>query len=168
MERAKTKNRLQRRWNFWGYLFILPNFIGFVLFMLVPIIMALVFSFTNYDVISTMDFIGFENYIDLFTDDQFLISLRNTLWYCVLTVPSGVVLALLIYMATSLLDLRGQIQTAQVQRDTLARQVSDQRLENQELEAAIENSDDPDMLESVARDKGYVKSGETLYIDVAN
>ena len=95
MERAKTKNRLQRRWNFWGYLFILPNFIGFVLFMLVPIIMALVFSFTNYDVISTMDFIGFENYIDLFTDDQFLISLRNTLWYCVLTVPSGVVLALL-------------------------------------------------------------------------
>lgn len=38
-----------------------------------------------------------------------------------------VVLALLIYMATSLLDLRGQIQTAQVQRDTLARQVSDQR-----------------------------------------
>ena len=95
MERAKTKNRLQRRWNFWGYLFILPNFIGFVLFMLVPIIMALVFSFTNYDVISTMDFIGFENYIDLFTDDQFLISLRNTLWYCVLTVPSGVVMALL-------------------------------------------------------------------------
>lgn len=95
MERAKNKNRLQRRWNFWGYLFILPNFIGFVLFMLVPIIMALVFSFTNYDVISTMDFIGFENYIDLFTDDQFLISLRNTLWYCVLTVPSGVVLALL-------------------------------------------------------------------------
>ena len=55
-----------------------------------------------------------------------------------------VVLALLIYMATSLLDLRGQIQTAQVQRDTLARQVSDQRLENQELEAAIENSDDPE------------------------
>lgn len=47
MERAKTKNRLQRRWNFWGYLFILPNFIGFVLFMLVPIIMALVFSFTK-------------------------------------------------------------------------------------------------------------------------
>ena len=79
-----------------------------------------------------------------------------------------VVLALLIYMATSLLDLRGQIQTAQVQRDTLARQVSDQRLENQELEAAIENSDDPDMLEQVAREKGFVRQGEELYIDVAS
>ena len=78
-----------------------------------------------------------------------------------------VITVLLIYMATSLLDLRGQIQTAQVQRDTLARQVSDQRLENQELEAAIENSDDPDTLERVAREKGYVKQGETLYIDVA-
>ena len=43
-----------------------------------------------------------------------------------------------------------------------------QQLENQQLANAIENSDDPDMLESVARDKGYVKSGETLYIDVAN
>lgn len=64
--------------------------------MLVPIIMSLVFSFTNYDVISRMDFVGIENYIDLFTDDQFLVSLRNTLWYCVLTVPAGVVLALLL------------------------------------------------------------------------
>ena len=79
-----------------------------------------------------------------------------------------VVLALLIYMATSLLDLRGQIQTAQVQRDTLARQVSDQRLENQELEAAIENSDDPDVLEQAARDRGYVKENEDLYVDIAN
>ena len=70
--------------------------------------------------------------------------------------------------ATSLLDLWGQIQSAQSQREELAIQVEQQRLANQELRDAIENSDDPDMLESVARDKGYVKSGETLYIDVAN
>ena len=96
MERAKTKNRLQRRWNFWGYLFILPNFLGFLLFMLVPIIMALVFSFTNYDVISQMDFVGINNYVGLFTDDQFITSLLNTLWFAVLTVPTGVILALLL------------------------------------------------------------------------
>lgn len=79
-----------------------------------------------------------------------------------------VVLALLIYMATSLLDLRGQIQATQGQRDTLAQQVADQRLENQKLADAIENSNDPEMLEQVARDKGYVKQGEILYFDVAN
>ena len=79
-----------------------------------------------------------------------------------------VVLALLIYMATSLLDLRGQIQTVQEERDALAQQVADQQLENQELSEAIENSDDPDVLEQVARDKGFVKQDEVLYIDVAN
>ena len=79
-----------------------------------------------------------------------------------------VVLALLIYMATSLLDLRGQIQSVQEERDTLARQVADQQLENQELSQAIEHSDDPGVLEDVARDKGFVKRDEVLYIDVAN
>ena len=96
MEQAKTSSRLQRRWNFWEYLFILPNFLGFLLFMLVPIIMALVFSFTNYDVISQMDFVGINNYVGLFTDDQFITSLLNTLWFAVLTVPTGVILALLL------------------------------------------------------------------------
>lgn len=79
-----------------------------------------------------------------------------------------VVLALLIYMATSLLDLRGQIQATQDQRDALAQQVADQQLENQELADAVEHSDDPDMLEQVAREKGFVKQGEILYFDVAN
>ena len=79
-----------------------------------------------------------------------------------------VVLALLIYMAISLLDLRGKIQDVQAQRDVLARQVTDQQLENKRLEDAIANSDDPEMLEQVARERGYVKQNETLFIDVAN
>lgn len=79
-----------------------------------------------------------------------------------------VVLALLIYMVTALMDLRGQIQTTQSQRDALAQQVADQRLENQELADAIENSDDPEMMERVAREKGYVKQNELLFYDVAN
>lgn len=79
-----------------------------------------------------------------------------------------VILILLIYMATSLLDLRRQLQHSQLQRDALSRQVLDQRVANQQLADAIAHSDDPDMLEQVARDKGFVKQGEVLYIDVAN
>lgn len=79
-----------------------------------------------------------------------------------------VVLALLIYMVTSLLDLRGQIQSVQDERDGLAQQVTAQQLENQKLADAIANSDDPEMLEQVARDKGFVKEGEDLFVDVAN
>lgn len=79
-----------------------------------------------------------------------------------------VIMVLMIYMTLSLLNLRAQIETAQGQKEALAAQVAAQRMENQQLTEAIENSDDPEMLESVARSKGYVKPGETLYIDVAN
>lgn len=79
-----------------------------------------------------------------------------------------VVLALMVYMASALLNLHGQIQSVQDQRSLLSAQVDKQRMDNQQLSEAIENSDDPDMLESVARDKGYVKPGETLYVDIAN
>ena len=79
-----------------------------------------------------------------------------------------VVLALLIYMAAALLDLRGKIQEVQVQRDELAQQVTDQQLENRKLADAIANSDDPEVQERVARDRGYVEQRETLFIDVAN
>ena len=79
-----------------------------------------------------------------------------------------VVVALLIYMATSVLDLRGKIQEVQLQRDSLSQQVDDQKLENRRLADAIANSDDPEMLEQVARDRGYVEKDEVVFIDVAN
>ena len=79
-----------------------------------------------------------------------------------------VIMVLMVYMAVSLLNLRTQIQQVQDQKTLLTAQVAAQKLDNQQLTEAIENSDDPAMLESVARDKGYVKPGETLYVDVAN
>jgi len=79
-----------------------------------------------------------------------------------------VIVILLIYMTTSLLDLRGQIRDAEQTRETLEEQVKQQELENQQLAAAIENSDDPDMLERVAREKGYVKANETIYVNIAS
>ena len=79
-----------------------------------------------------------------------------------------VIVVLLIYMATSLLDLRGQIRDAEQTRAALDEQVRQKQLENQQLSAAIENSDDPDMLERVAREKGYVKSNETIYVNIAS
>lgn len=78
-----------------------------------------------------------------------------------------VVLVLLIYMATSLLDLRGQIQTVQAQRDALAQQVADQQLKNQELADAIENKDDPEVQEKVMEDKGFVKEDQILFKDIS-
>ena len=77
-----------------------------------------------------------------------------------------VVLALLIYLATSLLDLRSQIRETESLRNALAQKVSSMELENRRLSEAI--ADEPAVMEQVARDKGYVQQDETLYIDVAN
>ena len=77
-----------------------------------------------------------------------------------------VVFGLLIYMATSLLDLRAQIQLTEQQQRELSSEVTEIQMNNQDMSDAIENRDDPEMLERVAREKGYVKQGETLYMDV--
>ena len=79
-----------------------------------------------------------------------------------------VVPALLIYMATSLLNLRAQLQNDLEEKNALASQVEQLTQENTQLADAIENKDDPDVLEAVARDKGFVKAGEKLFVDVAN
>ena len=79
-----------------------------------------------------------------------------------------VVLALLIYLATSLLDLRSRIRETESLRNSLAEKVSSVELDNRRLSEAIADSDDPDVMEQVARDKGYVQQDETLYIDVAS
>ena len=79
-----------------------------------------------------------------------------------------VILALLIYMATTLLNVRGEIDEVRQQKDVFTRQAAETEIENQQLTDTIEHSDDPAMLEQVARDRGFVKENEDLYVDVAN
>ena len=79
-----------------------------------------------------------------------------------------VVLAVLIYLAISLLNLRTRLQHDLEEQGNLASQVEQLEQENVRLTDAIENKDDPAVLEAVARDKGFVKAGEKLFVDVAN
>ena len=79
-----------------------------------------------------------------------------------------VILALLIYMATSLLNLRGEIQDVRQEKGALAQQVSSQEIRNQQLQDAIDHSDDPEVQKKVYEDKGYVPVDADVYIDVAN
>ena len=84
-----------------GYLFLLPNFIGFFIFMAIPIIMGLIISFTDYNGFSQFNFIELKNYIDMFRDEYFLVSLGNNLLYTAVTVPGIVVFALLLAVAVN-------------------------------------------------------------------
>ncbi|CAM3351704.1 ABC transmembrane type-1 domain-containing protein [Deinococcus saxicola] len=80
-----------------GYLFIMPWLIGFLVFVAGPMLFSLYASFTNYDVTSTMRWVGFDNYVRLFTDDKlFWTSLYNTGFYVLFAVPLGIITGLLI------------------------------------------------------------------------
>lgn len=84
------RNRLQ------AYSFLMPNFAGFLVFTAIPVAMALYYSFTNYNGNKKMDFIGLQNFIKLFSDSSFRISLQNTLVYTLCTVPLIILLSLLV------------------------------------------------------------------------
>ena len=76
-----------------------------------------------------------------------------------------VILALLIYLATSLLDLQGRIRETQAERDALSRQVAEQTQVNADLAEDVANPDDPDRIADIARDKlGLVVPGEKAIV----
>lgn len=77
-----------------AYSFIAPNFIGFAVFTLGPIIFALVLAFMKWDGNSPMQFAGLKNFIDMFGNARFKASFINTIVYCVATVPLTLVCAL--------------------------------------------------------------------------
>jgi len=66
---------------------IAPFYLIFLFISIIPIFVSIALSFTNYDLYQKRDFIGLANYIYMFTvDDNFFISLRNTIVYTLLTV----------------------------------------------------------------------------------
>lgn len=83
--------------NIWGYLFISPWIVGFLGLTLGPLLFSLAASFTDYNITSKMNFIGFDNFVRMFTIDAlFWTSLWNTLYYVVFSVPLTTVGAILI------------------------------------------------------------------------
>lgn len=88
MTKRKVKNMTM------AYLFLLPNLVGFLIFTLIPIVCSMGLSFMEWDSANPMVFVGFENFKRLWTDDTFKISLWNTVYYSVFTVPLTMAAAL--------------------------------------------------------------------------
>lgn len=85
--------------NIAGYLFIGPWLIGFIVFTIVPIAMSLYYSFTNYDLIGSPSWVGFQNYITIFTNDvRFYKAVNVTITYVLIYVPLRLAFALFVAM----------------------------------------------------------------------
>jgi ABC-type sugar transport system permease subunit len=78
-----------------GYLMIMPFYIFFAVFVIIPIIMNIGLSFTNYN-LTQMTFIGLNNYRNLLTDKFFWVSLQNTLIYTCFTLVFTMALGLML------------------------------------------------------------------------
>lgn len=79
------------------YVMLAPFALMFVLFLVLPIIASIVLSFSEFDMVSAPRFSGFENYFRmLFDDEVFLITIKNTLVFAVITGPAGFVLSFIL------------------------------------------------------------------------
>lgn len=92
---ASTRGALARRETIAGYLFLLPNMIGFVIFTALAVVASAAISLTSWDLLSDPEFVGFQNYVELLTDDPlFRTVLWNTFYFTVVSVPASTAIAL--------------------------------------------------------------------------
>ena len=77
-----------------GRLFVSPPVILFLVFTLLPMIMAIGLSFTRYDIINPPRFVGLDNFKKMMNDEFFWISMKNTCVYTLMYVPAGLLLSL--------------------------------------------------------------------------
>ncbi len=89
----KKRHKVGGQYQNVGYLLIAPAFLIYGLFVLVPIAVTIGMSFTDFN-LKTFSFVGFQNYIDLFSDNVFIKSLLNTVLYSVITIPISMALGL--------------------------------------------------------------------------
>lgn len=93
----KKSSKLARKEFLVGMGFILPSLIGFLIFTLIPVVISLFLSFTNWNFMegwSAIKFNGLTNYIRLFSDDWFLNSYKNNIIFTAVTVPALIALGL--------------------------------------------------------------------------
>lgn len=93
---SEKRRSYSLRENLTGWIFVLPAFLGFVLFFFLPILSGAVFSFTDFNGfnLDSLQFVKLENYSRLFSDDYFLNALSNNLIYALLFTPLTLLLAL--------------------------------------------------------------------------
>lgn len=79
-----------------GLAFISPWIVGFLFFVVYPVGSSIYYSFCDYDVLTKPVWIGTLNYRDMFTDEVFWKALKNTLYFAAISLPLGLVIALLV------------------------------------------------------------------------
>lgn len=78
-----------------AYWFLLPKLLLFAMFTVIPVVWSLLLSFQKFEIFE-VHWVGFDNYIEAFRNEMFLVSICNTFLYTIITVPASVLTALVI------------------------------------------------------------------------
>ena len=92
----KAKKGVLGQDNKWGYLMIAPTIIGLIVLNVYPFIDTIILSFCKSGVFGGRTFSGLSNYTEMFTSGEFWQAAWNTIYFCILTVPVGVFIALIV------------------------------------------------------------------------
>ena len=87
LEARRPGSRLKWRNTLLGWSFILPNFVGFAVLTLVPVIALFYIAFTNWNAFGTAKWVGLDNFSRLLGDKSFRVALWNTVYYTAFHIP---------------------------------------------------------------------------------
>jgi multiple sugar transport system permease protein len=90
----RRRSRLRRRNSLIGWSFILPNFLGFALLTLIPVVTLFYLGFTNWNIFGTANWTGLANFQRLLGDTTFHTAVLNTFYYAILHIPLTFVVSL--------------------------------------------------------------------------
>ena len=107
VETKKAVSRKDMTWAQWtwkemkrnkvAYVMVAPFMILFTLFTVAPVVLSIFFSFTDFNLLQTPNWVGIENYIRLFLDDDiFMIAIQNTFIFAVIVGPVSYLMSLLV------------------------------------------------------------------------
>lgn len=97
-----------RRTNVAGWLWVSPWLIGGGVFLLLPMLMSLWYAMTDYPLLKPAVYIGLDNFVDLFSDARFWLTVKNTAVFAVVSIPLSTLLALALAGLLASPGLRGR------------------------------------------------------------
>lgn len=95
----KQKSGLARQQAFAGYLFILPSTVLYAIFIIAPVIVSIILSFSYFDLIQGGYWVGWDNYVRFFSDSRSLRIFGNTLIFTALAVTGNVTIGMILALA---------------------------------------------------------------------
>lgn len=108
-EHRRLQRQHRRRRTLTAYAFLLPNAVFFIAFLLIPVLFLFYLTFHNGGIITPAEYVGLDNWKELWGDDLIITSIKNTALYCLIAIPSVFVIGMTLALALQKISRGGQV-----------------------------------------------------------